>query len=264
VFFFLRSRRKQKTEWAESMHRAQLRRAVTPPPSRRPKGVDVSAITVAIDWRERKALQKKLNDLAETGDTSTPGGLARMLHETVVELRRIEKSWLYAGAVNWTPGRARQAETMFRSIAGDMRSRYREEVVRAADGIVKNQDAPALRARPEEGPGVVVVTVLVAARGKIPDIAHAQNADHLRELMRALGGIGASRLMVLEVIWSPAVEEDRMSTAELELLYPELQRIDEHSIAGRVFCGYCAYPYAAEIMKCPQCGGPQEPPDTQT
>jgi hypothetical protein len=74
--------------------------------------------------------------------------------------------------------------------------------------------------------------------------------------MRALGGIGAMNLVALEVIWSPAAEEDRMSTAELEVLYPELRRIDEATFVGRVFCDYCDYPYAAELGKCPQCGAP--------
>jgi uncharacterized membrane protein len=218
--------------------------------------VDVTGISLAIDWRERDKLQQKLRALADEGDTSTPGGLARLLHETVIALRRVETSWLYAGAVNHQPMPLRHAEREFRTIASEMRSRFRQELVRNADGTTRTEEASPLKARAEEGPGVVVVTLVVAAHGHIPDVAHAQNAAHLHELMRALGGIGAMNLVALEVIWSPAAEEDRMSTAELEVLYPELRRIDEATFVGRVFCDYCDYPYAAELGKCPQCGAP--------
>ena len=47
-----------------------------------------------------------------------------------------------------------------------------------------------------------------------------------------------------------------MSTAELEAVYPHLQKIDERSIAGRVFCSYCRGPFAAELLTCPHCGAP--------
>ena len=32
--------------------------------------------------------------------------------------------------------------------------------------------------------------------------------------------------------------------------------VDEATIAGRIFCSYCAGPFAAELMKCPHCGAP--------
>ena len=60
----------------------------------------------------------------------------------------------------------------------------------------------------------------------------------------------------LEVIWTPSTENDRMSSAELEVLYPELRRMDENTVIGRVFCGYCAQPFPAEILRCPSCGAP--------
>jgi uncharacterized membrane protein len=218
--------------------------------------IDVSAISLAIDWRARAQLQARLAELARTGDTGTPGGLATLLHETVVELRRCEVSWLYAGAVNASPAPPAIAEGTFRRVAQDMRSRYKLDVVAARDGAVQTAEAPAMRAREHEGQGVVVVTLVVAARREIPDISRAADANELRLLMRNLGGLTARDLVALEVIWSPAVEEDRMSTAELEALYPELRVIDEHTVVGRVFCGYCGAPFAAELPRCPNCGAP--------
>ena len=65
-------------------------------------------------------------------------------------------------------------------------------------------------------------------------------------------------MVALEVVWSPAAENDRMSTAELEQFYPEMKLIDPNSIAGRVFCAYCNGPFPAELLNCPHCGAPAE------
>ncbi|MEZ4257309.1 MAG: DUF1517 domain-containing protein, partial [Polyangiales bacterium] len=219
-------------------------------------GMDVSAVMLAVDWRARAALQAHLNQLAATGDTKTRAGRAALLHEVVIALRRIETSWLYAGAVNAAPASPAEAEATFRRVTMDARSRFKVETVRSVDGRTMGTAAPEMRARAEEGEGVVLITVAIAADGEIPDIASATDANQLRTLMRAFGAIPASQLVALEVIWSPAVENDRMSTAELEMLYPELRRIDERTIGGRVFCGYCDSPFAEELMRCPHCGAP--------
>jgi uncharacterized membrane protein len=240
------------TRLRQDYKRGLIFRGNAPPPH----AVDVSAVSIAIDWRARAALQTRLAELARTGDTRSMGGLARLLHETVVELRRVEHAWLYAGAKNASPADPNVARTTFQNAAAEMRSRFERELVRAHAGTVRTDDAGSVRARREEGEGVVVVTIVVAARGEIPDVAHATDANHLRMLMRALGALGAHQLVALEVIWSPAAEEDRMSTAELEALYPELQKIDERSIGGRTFCAHCAYPYPAELVECPHCGAP--------
>ena len=65
-------------------------------------------------------------------------------------------------------------------------------------------------------------------------------------------------MLALEVVWSPAAENDRMSTAELEQFYPEMKLIDPNSIAGRVFCAYCNGPFPAELLTCPHCGAPAD------
>lgn len=218
---------------------------------------DIAAVSFGIDARARQALQTRLKELARWGDTGTPGGLAALFHETVIELRRVEKAWLYAAVINETPTiYPNKVEARFRAIVQDLRSRFQHEVVRSADGKLRERDAPALSPRPEEGAGVVVVSLVVATRGAIPDVAKPGDAAALREMMRVFGGVPASRLLALEVIWSPAEENDRMSTAELESIYPELVKIDPESITGRVFCDHCSYPYAAELLECPQCGAP--------
>lgn len=47
------------------------------------------------------------------------------------------------------------------------------------------------------------MTIVVAARQEIPDIAKATDANQLRDLMRAIGALPAHSVVALEVIWSP-------------------------------------------------------------
>jgi len=59
-------------------------------------------------------------------------------------------------------------------------------------------------------------------------------------------------------VWSPAAEDDRMSSAELEVLYPELERVRGSMRVGRVYCDHCGGPYPAELLACAHRGGKAE------
>lgn len=219
--------------------------------------VDVSAIRLGIDWRARRDVQARLEQLAQSGQTSSQAGLANLLRETVLMLRRAELSWLYASVSNYHPMSAAQAEGIFRQLGLQARAQFREELVRNADGSVTRRDAPEMRAHRHEGEGVVVVTLIVAARREIVDVHAVDHADHLKRLLDDMVAVANPHtLCAMEVVWSPAAENDRMSTAELEQNYPDLKKIDERSIAGRIFCEYCRGPYAMELLTCPHCGAP--------
>lgn len=227
------------------------------------RGVSVSELRVGIDWRARREVQARLMELAKTGDTQTPQGLAALLAQTVALLRDTELSWLYAAvsARSFEDGAKTEAE--FRRLAMDARARFRRELIRADDGGVRADEAPAQRAHAHEGEGVVVVTVVVAAHGAValgPSDAPVDAATAMLEAMHAAAT--PERLLAMEVVWSPAAEEDRMSTAELEQHYPELRTIDEDAVVGRVFCTYCRGPFARELIACPHCGA--EPPDRKS
>src|SRR5690606_6474896 len=109
--------------------------------------------------------------------------------------------------------------------------------------------APDLTYRAEEGLGLLVVSVLLFTTkssrtfGKTP-----QELDLALYAMEDAGPEG------LELIWSPSEERDRLSSAELETLYPELQRIDD--AVGRTVCRACSAVFARELGRCPACGKP--------
>lgn len=218
--------------------------------------IDVSALMVALDARARPFVQKRLDDLARSGDTRTPAGLRALLHETVSMLRRSELAWVYVGVLNTKPLAPDQAEALFRSTSTSMRSRFKEELVRRAEMGLATQATPEMRAREEEGQGLVVVTLLVAASCEIPDVTKATDRVQVDLLVRSIGAITAQQLNAIEVIWSPAAENDRMSSAELEAIYPELQRLPGAETVGKVFCAYCSGPFPRELPRCPHCGAP--------
>lgn len=219
--------------------------------------VDISAIRLGIDWRARRELQAHLDRMAKSGQTSSQAGLANLLRETVLSLRRCELSWLYCSIANYHPMSPAMAEGIFRQLGVDARSKFQEELVRNVDGQKSTRDASEMRARPEEGEGVVVITLIVAAKREILDVTAVDDATRIKALLDDLIAVANPHsLAAMEVVWSPAEENDRMSTAELEVVYPNLKKIDERSIAGRVFCAYCKGPFAAELLKCPHCGAP--------
>lgn len=218
--------------------------------------MDVTVLTFGIDWRARRALQEKLESLGKHGDTATSEGLVALLRQVVASLRAAEMSWLYAGAINASPMEAQQAEQRFRRATQDARSRFKHELRSDVDGKTSSEAAPALKAKSHEGEGVVVVTLAVAARRELRDVVDPTDAPTMREALKELSHVPPGELVALEVIWSPSAEQDRMSTAELEAFYPELEKIDESSIAGRVFCRHCQGPFAAELRECPHCGAP--------
>ena len=136
----------------------------------------------------------------------------------------------------------------------------RRAELEAAGATVLEGDAGELSAKSREGPGVVLVTVVVAARRELTDVGREQNAHEVFDLLAELDALTADQLVAFEVIWSPAAEDDRMSTAELEALYPEVSRLDEVTVGGRVFCEYCGGPYPDELRACAHCGAPNPNP----
>jgi uncharacterized membrane protein len=224
------------------------------------RDMHASALMLGIDWHARKELQLTLARLAKSGDTATAEGRARLLAETVLALRRAELSWLYVGykQAGWVT--ASDAEAAFKRAGADARARFTRELVRNAGGEVATTAAPEMTARPTEGPGVVVVTLVVVSRVGVRDVAEAVHAGRIRAALGDRGALTADQLVALEVVWSPAADDDRMSTAELEQHYPELRKIDPATIAGRVFCEYCSGAFAMELLTCPHCGAAVKTP----
>lgn len=211
------------------------------------KRYEVRRLSVGFGPRARVELQAALRELARTARTATPQQRGALLAEVVSRLRAHRDdvryvAWQSIPVRHYRGATATVGARRFFALAADLRARYRHETTA--------QSAPDLSYRAEEGPGLLVVSVVtLASRGRDPF------GTNPHELDRALFAMERQQPEGLELIWSPSESADRLSSAELESLYPELQRLDER--VGRVTCKTCSAVFAAELRRCPACGRPR-------
>ncbi len=217
--------------------------------------VDVTSLMIAIDARARSRLQRKLDEMARTGNTSTAAGRRQLLSAAIAAIEAERAAWAYVGSHDARPAPPAQAERTFTRMTGDLRSRFRHELVRNVEGAIDRRDGPQMTARAEEGDGLCVVTFVVAAKRTLADLDGIADPNRFRQALRVLRSLSVPELVAFEVIWSPSDENDRMSSAELEVLYPEMHPIADEPM-GRVACGHCGATYARELGQCPSCGAP--------
>ena len=212
---------------------------------------EVRRISLAFDWTERARLQEALEALAGDHDMGSERGMFQAAHRV---FRLLERS---LGAVRygmWTRHRLAPsgAESKLQQVAVDLRARFTEETVRNAE----RRDAAERAARPEDGEGLVVVSVVIGATVHRPDPPAEFTAETLRAVLAQSLPARSAELVALEVVWSPSADADRMSSREVEQFYPELRRLDAGGALGGRSCGYCRAVFAAELGECPACGAP--------
>lgn len=204
-----------------------------------PRFATVRRVSIAFDWNARRAVQGALKALAEE-----PIGDDRQRRDFVVnlanELQTHSRSarYLFISEEHDTP---HEAQRLIEREASTLRARYTVETAG------RSKKTARVFARPIEGNGLIVVTVLLGYTRKLP-LRHAWT--HVDQALRQLRT--SPPVQMLEVVWSPSEENDRLSSAELEVLYPELEPLDAR--LGRTSCQSCAAVYALELEKCPSCG----------
>ena len=225
---------------------ATLRKtAKAPPPQALPKAT-LRVLSLGVDWTRRREVQQRLASLAGKHDLSTAAGMFRSWSELREVLRDVAPAVRYASLAQ-TDVLVSDAQRAFDARASDLRGRYIIETVR--DG--SKTAGPTLGARAEEGEGMVVVSVVAGFNRALPAM-RAEGA--LDPMFASLCGDDPEVLVALQTVWSPTNEEDRMSSAELEVRYPELRRLDDG--VGRVQCASCKAVWARELGRCPACGAP--------
>lgn len=186
--------------------------------------MDVAVLKLGIDAAARAEVQRKMNEIASSGDTNSPSGLVQMLREAVALLRGVERAWTHGAVENASPMPRAEAQARFLEAASDARSRFDHEVIRATDGDVQSQPAPDLPESDE--PSMVVITIVVAARRALRDVGDIDRESFALAL-DDLASVSPEDFVAMEVIWSPADENDRPSVSEVEGNYPELVRFSE-------------------------------------
>ncbi|WP_299490051.1 DUF1517 domain-containing protein [Acaryochloris sp. IP29b_bin.137] len=187
--------------------------------------VSVTKIQVGL-LAEARGLKADLDRIAQTGNTSSSSGLAKVLQETNLALLRHPEYWVYASAES-EQTRLVSAEAKFNHLALTERSKFQAETlsnvkqqIQESDGVL-TKTADALTQAPGE---YIVVTLVVAAQGKLklPDIKSDQD---LRQALNQVGSVSSDQLLALEVLWTPQAESDTLSADDLVAAYPHLKMI---------------------------------------
>jgi uncharacterized membrane protein len=217
---------------------------------------DVTVLRIAIDARARKLVQSELARIAQVADTSTAEGRATMLREVALMMRRLRDSWVYGGAHNEPMMSLYDAQQVFRGHVDQARAKFKHETIRNEQGATTRGDTPELHATSDDGPGLMLVSVIVAARHELFTVTEISDGEQLRKAFESLSSMIAGELVAVEVVWMPSAEDDRISSIALEAAYPRPELIKiAGALVGKVFCEFCGAPYPAEAISCPNCGG---------
>ena len=218
---------------------------------------DVSVLRVAIDGRARRFIQRELKQIAQSADTSTREGRATMLRGVTTLLRRVRDAWVYGGARNEAMGAMMDMKATYDRHVDDARTRFTVETISNVQGRARAQDAGELSRRSDEGEGIILVTIVIAARCELFTVQKIADGEDLRKALEGAAYLGPDLLVAVDVIWMPSEENDRMSSMELEARYPAPMLIPIHgALVGKMFCGHCSGPFPAELSSCPHCGAP--------
>ncbi|HTL32287.1 MAG TPA: DUF1517 domain-containing protein [Kofleriaceae bacterium] len=219
--------------------------------------IDVTVLRVVIDGRARKFIQTSLRQIAQSCDTSTRDGRAAMLSQVTLLLRKVRDAWIYGGARNEPMGMLRDMKATYDRHVDDARTRFTVETISNAQGRKLELSAGPLWFKSDEGEGVILVTIVIAARTELFTVQKIADGEDLRKALEGAGYLGPDLLVAVDVIWTPSEENDRMSTMELEARYPAPMLIPiQGALVGKTFCTYCSGPFPAELQSCPHCGAP--------
>ena len=218
---------------------------------------DVTVLRIALDGRARRYVQGELARIAKLADTATADGRLLMLREVGLMLRRARDAWVYGGAVNEPMRSLAGTKAAFDKHVDDARAKFRHETIRNAQGVVTTADAPPTIPRAHEGDGLILVTLVVAARTELFTVKHIADGEDLRKALEAASHRSPADLIAIEIVWQPSEETDRLSSLELEARYPHPALIPiTGALVGKAFCTYCGGPFPAELVTCPHCGAP--------
>jgi uncharacterized membrane protein len=164
--------------------------------------VDITALRIAIDTRARRALADRVAHLSRRASASSKAGLLALLRANVGALEQLRETWRYVGVSNFHPMSPPLAEHHFRQLS---------ETARAP---ASRPGPPPPSAPPEPVEGVVLVTVIVAARRVLLDV-HGHDVAALSAALDGLHRLVPDDLVAVDVIWDPA-DREAISASELE------------------------------------------------
>lgn len=199
--------------------------------------ISVSKVQVGL-LSSARGLQADLDRLAKTADTGSKEGLTEALQETTLALLRHPEYWVYGGTQS-AQYRLEAAEAQFNRLALAERSKFSEETLSNVNRQLRQVGStPAALATADMGEQVateqlaeiqpqgeyIVVTLLAATLGKL-DLPVVNSTEDLRRALSQMGSVSSDRLLALEILWTPQVEGQTLSSDELLAEYADLRLV---------------------------------------
>jgi uncharacterized membrane protein len=185
--------------------------------------VTVSKLQVALQ-SSASSLQSELSKLTLEADTETIQGLKKLLEDAVVALLRNAEHWTHVFGSSETISKREAAEVVFNRLSIEERSKFSAETLSNVDGKIRTRDVVEPEGK-EKGAAYIVVTLLVGTANDRPLFASIDSAGEMQEVLKNVAAMQLDYLMVFELLWSPQVETDTLTEAELAAEYRELVAI---------------------------------------
>lgn len=184
--------------------------------------VTISKLQVALK-SSAASLQSELSQLTLEADTETTAGLKKLLEDTVVALLR-NTDWTHVFGSSETISNREAAETVFNRLSIEERSKFSAETLTNVDGKIRQRELIEPE-KDEEGAAYIVVTLLIGTADDRPLFASIDTAEEMQETLKQVAAMQLDYLMVFELLWSPQVDTDTLTEAELAKEYGELLAI---------------------------------------
>ncbi|POO02175.1 hypothetical protein TorRG33x02_019590 [Trema orientale] len=168
-----------------------------------------------------KSLQRDLNRIARSADTSGVKGFHGVLQETLSVLLQHHDNWISGFSYVDKKDSVTESEKSFNKLSLEERKKVDIESLVNFNGQVRRtstRKGKKLRKK------YIVVTVIVAARGakNLPSIKTTKN---LKTALQYLEFISLDETMAVEVLWTPQDEGDTLSEDDLLENYHHLRPI---------------------------------------
>jgi uncharacterized membrane protein len=190
--------------------------SVTNPP------VTISQVQVGL-LAEARNLQPELDRIAQTANTGSTAGLAKVLQETTLALLRNPEYWAYATAES-EQTRLATAEAAFNNLALKERSKFQAETLSNVKSELQQKEQTGALVKSDAPAEYIVVTLLVASQGQLT-LPPLKSEAELRQALNKLGAISSEELIALEALWTPQAPGDTLTSDDLVSAYPDLKLI---------------------------------------
>jgi hypothetical protein len=219
-------RRRRRREYVSAIEPVIERASIEPAAT---GNFDVTVLRFGVDATPGKFVSSELERLTKQLDATTEDGRSKLVREIGLALRRVRAGWIYGGAVNEPMRSLGEAKAVF----------------------AKHIDDARLRGESTGGAGIVVITVVVVARGELLTV-DSIDAEHLRRALEAAAYRDAADIIDIGVVAARCA-----SAHELEAQYPRPHLVPLIVVGiDKTFCTYCGGPIPADLVGCPHCGAP--------